>query len=225
MWGSPHASLLIDAEGGGLPTGQPVVRDRRTRSPEAAAMSMLANVGPLGLSAVMFSYVGGQAQVARFYPDTRENHWVYDGLKRMKAEGLIDDPNLRGGLGPSTRGELALDVQAGYDGVRRSVERLELHVKGANLLIAKYAARRSNEIASLEGQDLTEARALVSALSELLDEAKGCKSYSGDVSDLRRLVYEFGPEMATQRIDPKTVARGLADLNHRISHIVVTKRG
>lgn len=174
-------------------------------------------------AAILVTAIGSRSE-GKLFPDTKKNHWAYEAMVRCKAEGLLASPNPLHGNYPAARATFAWCANAAYKKLLWAADHLALGVDQVNSKIAVFSRPWELDSYSFYPPDQAEVKGLTAALQDLLDEAQGWDTYRVDIRDLKRLVKEFAPEMTAQSIDPKAVTRGLADLDKRLSRIVVPKR-
>ena len=149
----------------------------------------------------------------RPFPDTKKNHWAYEAITRMKAEGLIvgiPNGNFNGGR-LSMRHEMALQIHAGYSKLNEVVEM-------ASIQIAELR-RVQDQVKQAKVPDKGLLKRLEAMKSELRNQVSGIGSYCGDVKDLRRLEGEFGPDLTLLGVDLEEFKSGLDDLTLQIATI------
>jgi len=140
----------------------------------------------------------------RPFPDTKRNHWAYQALTHLKAEGLIRGYPIGNFVGGrlSTCYEMALETHMGYSALlnlrptfARAIEKDRAELKTAS---GKHDRRL---IRSIE-QDIAGAQDALNDLSP----------YIADLNNLRRLGQTFSHELGLLGVDLKEFDTNLARL-------------
>lgn len=150
------------------------------------------------------------AQSDQPFPDTKENHWAYEAVTRLKAEGILvgyPNGNFIGGR-LATRYEMAVAINAAYTKLKSVTDGLAKQIDDIN---AKITDMQNNP-----GVKQSDLDALKSELSDLKDQVSGMKSYAQDIADLRRLSDKFEKDLASMGVDVDDLKKGLASLDKRV---------
>jgi hypothetical protein len=138
------------------------------------------------------------------FPDVPDNHWAYEALARMKAEGLLvgyPDGLFRGPR-PATRYELAVAVHATYSHLKSLIDGLQ------SQLDAIKNAPTNNQA------DIDALKAAVAALQNDVAQIR-----SQDIADLRRMAETFEKELAALGVDVQQMKRDLGELADRVTNL------
>jgi len=145
------------------------------------------------------------------FPDTKENHWAYEAVTRLKAEGiLVGYPNgmfIGGRL--ATRYEMAVAINAAYTKLKAVTDGLAKQIEDINGKITELQGRP-------QGVSQADLDALKAALSDLKDQVSGMKSYGQDIADLKRLSDKFEKDLASLGVDVDDLKKGLSALDKRV---------
>ena len=145
------------------------------------------------------------------FPDTKENHWAYEAVTRLKAEGILvgyPNGNFIGGR-LATRYEMAVAINAAYTKLKAITDGLAKQIEDINGKITELQARPTVSQADLD--------ALKAALNDLKDQVSGMKSYGTDIADLKRLSEKFEKDLASLGVDVDDLKKGLAGLDKRVT--------
>lgn len=145
------------------------------------------------------------------FPDTKENHWAYEAVTRLKAEGILvgyPNGNFIGGR-LATRYEMAVAINAAYTKLKAVTDGLAKQIDDINGKITEL----QNKPAGASQADLD---ALKSALSDVKDQVSGMKSYAQDIADLKKLSDKFEKDLASLGVDVDDLKKGLAGLDKRV---------
>jgi hypothetical protein len=138
------------------------------------------------------------------FPDVPDNHWAYEALARMKANGLLvgyPDGLFRGGR-PASRYEMAVAIHATYVNLKNITDGL------------------ASQIEALKGGGNTgDLDNLRRALEALQNEVAGLRGLRGDVDNLRRLADTFQRELQDLNVNVEQMKRDLGDLADRVSRL------
>ncbi|MHB8636776.1 MAG: S-layer homology domain-containing protein [Fimbriimonadaceae bacterium] len=163
----------------------------------------------VALSAVFV--VPAFAQSDTPFPDTKENHWAYEAVTRLKAEGiLVGYPNgkfIGGRL--ATRYEMAVAINAAYTKLKALTDGLSKQIDDINGKIT--------ELQNKGGPSQADFDALKAALNDLKDQVDGMKSYGQDIADLKKLTDQFAKDLASLGVDVDDLKKGLAGLDKRVT--------
>ncbi|MEA2554060.1 MAG: hypothetical protein QOJ65_2236 [Fimbriimonadaceae bacterium] len=139
------------------------------------------------------------------FPDVPDNHWAYEALKRMKAEGILvgyPDGLFRGNR-PATRYELAVAVHATYKHLKDMIDGLN----------SQIAAIQDQLKGTASQADLANLRSALEALQNQVN-AQGT-----DIADLKRMAGTFEKELASLGVDVQQMKRDLGDLADRVTSL------
>jgi hypothetical protein len=156
------------------------------------------------LTAVLSAVVVLPAFAQDNFPDVPDNHWAYEALARMKAEGLLvgyPDGLFRGPR-PATRYELAVAVHATYSHLKSLIDGLQ------SQLDAIKNAPTNNQA------DIDALKAAVAALQNDVAQIR-----SQDIADLRRMAETFEKELAALGVDVQQMKRDLGELADRVTNL------
>jgi len=146
------------------------------------------------------------------FPDTKENHWAYEAVTRLKAEGiLVGYPNgsfIGGRL--ATRYEMAVAINAAYNKMKSVTDGLSKQIDDINGKIKELQDRP-------QGASQADLDMLKSALTGLQDQVNGMKSYAQDIADLKKLSDKFEKDLASLGVDVDDLKKGLAGLDKRVT--------
>jgi len=146
------------------------------------------------------------------FPDTKENHWAYEAVTRLKAEGiLVGYPNgsfIGGRL--ATRYEMAVAINAAYNKIKSVTDGLSKQIDDINGKITELQNRPP-------GASQADLDALKAALNDVKDQVAGMKSYATDIADLKRLSEKFEKDLASLGVDVDDLKKGLAGLDKRVT--------
>ena len=144
------------------------------------------------------------------FPDTKENHWAYEAVTRLKAEGILvgyPNGNFIGGR-LATRYEMAVAINAAYTKLKAVTDGLSKQIDDINGKITELQNHPSVSQADFD--------ALKSALNDVKDQVSGMKSYAQDIADLRKLSDKFEKDLASLGVDVDDLKKGLASLDKRV---------
>jgi len=140
------------------------------------------------------------------FPDVPDNHWAYEALKNMKADGLLvgyPDGLFRGGR-PASRYELAVAIHATYQKLKGLYDGLDSQLKALN--------------ASLDGKaDKADLQALRDALAAVEKDISGMKAWGDDIANLKKLAGTFEKEIASLGVDVEAMKKDIGDLKDRVT--------
>jgi archaellum component FlaC len=145
------------------------------------------------------------------FPDTKDNHWAYEAVTRLKAEGILvgyPNGNFIGGR-LATRYEMAVAINAAYTKLKAVTDGLSKQIDDINGKIT--------ELQNKGGPSQADFDALKSALNDLKDQVSGMKSYGQDIADLKKLADKFEKDLASLGVDVDDLKKGLAGLDKRVT--------
>ncbi len=162
----------------------------------------------LALSAVFTSALVLPVFAQENFPDVPDNHWAYEALKNMKADGLLvgyPDGLFRGGR-PASRYELAVAIHATYQKLKGLYDGLDSQIKALN--------------SSLDGKaDKADLQALRDALSAVEKDLSGMKAWGDDIANLKKLASTFEKEIASLGVDVEAMKKDIGDLKDRVDKL------
>ncbi|MCO5295670.1 MAG: S-layer homology domain-containing protein [Fimbriimonadaceae bacterium] len=155
--------------------------------------------------------VPGWAQSDAF-PDTPKNHWAYEALAAMKANGLLVGypDGLWGGDRPTSRYEMAVAVHAAYKRLKEMMDRVDGQINDIKML--------TDRDTSFGGDQVT----LVSpkrALEDLRAQVAKMGAWGDDVARLHKLAQTFEKELASLGVDVAAMQQGLGSLDKRVGDL------
>jgi len=145
------------------------------------------------------------------FPDTKENHWAYEAVTRLKTDGiLVGYPNgMFIGNRLATRYEMAVAINAAYTKLKNLTDGLSKQIDDINGKITELQNRPV-------GVSQADFDALKSALNDVRDQVSGMKSYAQDIADLKRLSEKFEKDLAAMGVDVDDLKKSLAALDKRV---------
>ncbi len=146
------------------------------------------------------------------FPDTKENHWAYEAVTRLKTDGiLVGYPNgMFIGNRLATRYEMAVAINAAYTKLKNLTDGLSKQIDDINGKIKELQDRPV-------GPSQADFDALKAALNDVKDQVAGMKSYGTDIADLKRLAEKFEKDLAALGVDVDDLKKSLAALDKRVS--------
>jgi len=144
------------------------------------------------------------------FPDTKENHWAYEAVTRLKTDGiLVGYPNgMFIGNRLATRYEMAVAINAAYTKLKNLTDGLSKQIDDINGKITELQNRGGPSQADFD--------ALKAALNDVQDQVAGMKSYGQDIADLKRLAEKFEKDLAAMGVDVDDLKKSLAALDKRV---------
>lgn len=141
------------------------------------------------------------------FPDVPDNHWAYEALARMKANGLLVGypDGLFRGTRPASRYELAVAVHATYVNLKNITDGLQKQIDDL-----KAANNNANQ-ADIDN--------LKQALANLQNEVQGLEGLRTDVENLRRLTDTFQKELQDLNVNVEQMKKDLGDLADRVTRL------
>jgi len=154
------------------------------------------------------------------FPDTKENHWAYEAVTRLKADGiLVGYPNgmfIGGRL--ATRYEMAVAINAAYTKLKNITDGLTKQIDDINGKIKELQDRPAGIGVSQADFD-----ALKSALNDVRDQVSGMKSYAQDIADLKKLSEKFEKDLASLGVDVDDLKKNLSSIDKRVTTLEAHK--
>jgi len=154
----------------------------------------------LSLSVVALMAVVACAQDDGAFPDTPANHWAYEALKTMKADGLLvgyPDGMFRGPR-PASRYELAVAMHAVYTNLKNRIDGIQSELDTSK---------------SINPQDISN---LVAAVDQLKSDVAAMKDWGDDIAALKRAASTFELELEQLGVDVEAMRHTLGDLETRV---------
>jgi hypothetical protein len=158
----------------------------------------------LALSLVLAVGAAMPAMAQDNFPDAPANHWAYDALAKMKADGLLVGypDGLYRGARPASRYELAVAMHAVYSHLKSLIDGLQ------------------GQIDTLKGgptqQDIQN---LKDQIAHLQDEINAMKGWGDDIAALKRATEEFDKELRSLGVDVEAMKKDLGDLQDRVTRL------
>lgn len=162
----------------------------------------------LALSAVFTSALLLPVLAQENFPDVPDNHWAYEALKNMKADGLLvgyPDGLFRGGR-PASRYELAVAIHATYQKLKGLYDGLDSQLKALNASLDDKASK-------------ADLQALRDALAAVEKDLSGMKAWGDDIANLKKLASTFEKEIASLGVDVEAMKKDLGDLKDRVEKL------
>jgi hypothetical protein len=140
------------------------------------------------------------------FPDVPANHWAYEALAKMKAEGLLVGypDGLYRGPRPASRYELAVAMHAVYTNLKNLIDGMQTQL---------------DALKTLNPQDIQN---LKDAVAQLQNEVNAMKGWGDDIAALKKATEEFDRELHALGVDVEAMKRDLGSLAERVS--VLEKR-
>lgn len=145
------------------------------------------------------------------YKDVPENHWAYEALVKLKAEGLLvgyPDGEFKGKR-LTTRYELAAAIWAVYQNLRNITDSLDSQIK----------VLQSRGGGTDGGASAAEIQALRDSITALQSDVNTLKGYGDEIATLRKLTDQFQKELQSLGVDVEAMKQNLSDLNKRVGDI------
>lgn len=143
------------------------------------------------------------------FPDTPKNHWAYEALRELRAQGLLQgypDMGFHGGR-PASRYELAVAVHATYRHLKEMLDRLDARI---------------SEITQLRDRDTfydpldAEKDSIKQALAQLEAQRRNAAAWGDEIANLHRLAQEFERELTALGVDVPALRQSMDDLVRRV---------
>jgi len=141
------------------------------------------------------------------FPDVPENHWAYEALEKLKAEGCLvgyPDGLYRGGR-PASRYEMAVALYACYKHMKSVIDGMNDQIKALTEKIDSW------------GDVAGDIKALRDQLAALQSTVDGMKAWGDDIAALKKMAETFEKELAALGVDVEALKRDLADLEKRVT--------
>ncbi|HWD38213.1 MAG TPA: S-layer homology domain-containing protein, partial [Fimbriimonas sp.] len=137
------------------------------------------------------------------FPDVPANHWAYDAVAKLKADGiLVGYPDgLFRGPRPASRYELAVALHAAYSHLKSLIDGLTDQVKA---------------LQNVNPQDIQN---LKDQIAHLQDEINAMKGWGDDIAALKKATEEFDRELRSLGVDVEAMKKDLGDLQERVSRL------
>lgn len=145
------------------------------------------------------------------FPDTKENHWAYEAVTRLKADGILvgyPNGNFIGGR-LATRYEMAVAINAAYMKLKTITGGLGKQIDEINTKITDLQNRK--------GEGVSDIDSIKSSLADIKDMVGGMKSYGEDITNLKKLTDKFEKDLVSIGVDVDDVKKGLDSLGKRVS--------
>lgn len=141
------------------------------------------------------------------FPDIPANHWAYEALEVLRAEGILvgyPDGYYRGAR-PLTRYELAVALYAAYSKLQGSIDGMDDRITTLSEKIDGMAGANPQELADLKN-----------ALEGLKNQVNGMSGYGDAIDRLQKLTAEFEKDLAALGVDVEAMRRDLDSLEARV---------
>jgi len=162
---------------------------------------MMKRSSKLALSLVLTVGASMQAMAQDNFPDAPANHWAYEALGRMKADGLLVGypDGLYRGTRPASRYELAVAMNAVYTHLKTMIDGMQ------------------GQLDLLKGINPQDIQNLKDAVAKLQDQINAMKGWGDDIAALKRATEEFDKELRSLGVDVEAMKKDLGDLQSRVS--------
>ena len=137
------------------------------------------------------------------FPDVPANHWAYQALATMKAQGLLVGypDGLYRGTQPATRYELACAMHSVYTNLKNLIDGMQA------------------QLDTLKGINPQDIQNLKDAVKELQDEVAAMKGWGDDIAALKKATEEFDRELKSLGVDVEAMKHDLGDLAERVTRL------
>lgn len=164
---------------------------------------MMKRSTKLALSLVLAVGAAASAMAQDNFPDVPANHWAFDALVKMKADGvLVGYPDgLFRGSRPASRYELAVALNAAYSHLKSLID-------GMQTQLDALKATEAQDIQNLKDQ-----------IAHLQDEITAMKGWGDDIAALKKATSEFDRELRSLGVDVEAMKKDLGDLQERVSRL------
>jgi len=162
---------------------------------------MMKRSSKLALSLVLTVGASMSAMAQDNFPDAPANHWAYEALGRMKADGLLVGypDGLYRGTRPASRYELAVAMNAVYVHLKTLIDGMQ------------------TQLDLLKGISPQDIQNLKDAVAKLQDQINAMKGWGDDIAALKRASEEFDKELRSLGVDVEAMKKDLGDLQSRVS--------
>ena len=135
------------------------------------------------------------------FPDVPANHWAYEALAKMKAEGLLVGypDGLYRGPRPASRYELAVAMHAVYTNLKNLIDGMQSQL---------------DTLKNINPQDIQN---LKDEVAQLQQEVAAMKGWGDDIAALKKATEEFDRELRAIGVDVEAMKRDLGDLAARVT--------
>jgi len=155
----------------------------------------------LALSLIFATGIVVPAMAQDNFPDVPANHWAYQALATMKAQGLLVGypDGLYRGSQPATRYELACAMHSVYTNLKNLIDGMQA------------------QLDALKGINPQDIQNLKDAVAELQNEVNAMKGWGDDIAALKKATEEFDRELKALGVDVEAMKRDLGDLAARVT--------
>jgi hypothetical protein len=157
----------------------------------------------LALSLVLVAGMVVPALAQDNFPDVPANHWAYEALAKMKAEGLLVGypDGLYRGPRPASRYELAVAMHAVYTNLKNLIDGMQTQL---------------DALKGINPQDIQNLKDQVANLQSQIDAMKG---WGDDIAALKKATAEFDTELKALGVDVEAMKKDLGDLADRVTRL------
>ena len=149
--------------------------------------------------------------IAQNFPDVPDQHWAYDALQKLKADGILvgyPDGFFRGSR-PASRYELAVAVNAAYQ-----------NLKNVSAGLDKRISALEDAVNQLKGgTDADQIKALQDQIDALKSTVDAMKANSDDIENLKKLADQFEKELSSMGVDVQAMKKDIQDINDRLTAV------
>lgn len=155
----------------------------------------------LALTLVLAAGAIAPAMAQDNFPNVPANHWAYDALARMKADGiLVGYPDgMYHGTRPASRYELAVAINAVYTHLKGTMDGMQSQL---------------DLLKNINPQDIQN---LKDQVAHLQDEINAMKGWGDDIAALKKAAEEFSKELHDIGVDVDAMKKDLGDLQSRVT--------
>jgi hypothetical protein len=164
---------------------------------------MMKRSSKLALSLVLAVGASVSAMAQDNFPDVPANHWAFDALVKMKADGvLVGYPDgLFRGARPASRYELAVALNAAYSHLKSLIDGMQTQLDALKTANAQDIQNLKDQVAHLQ------------------DEINAMKGWGDDIAALKKASEEFDRELRSLGVDVEAMKKDLGDLQERVSRL------
>jgi hypothetical protein len=164
---------------------------------------MMKRSSKLALSLVLAIGASMPAMAQDNFPDVPANHWAFDALVKMKADGiLVGYPDgLFRGTRPASRYELAVALNAAYSHLKSLIDGMQ------------------TQLDALKGINPQDIQNLKDEVAHLQDEVNAMKGWGDDIAALKKATEEFDKELRSLGVDVEAMKKDLGNLEDRVSSL------